>query len=201
MGAVSHVILIILAALVVMAMVSVVRGFLRGVPRPKPSEFKPFIDFPPPPEVVATPGVRRLAWAAVVWATLNIGGLMAWAAWGFVPEGTEVAISVVQIVTIVGYLFVAAALAGVGGLLLLACRADGRRMLAWSGFLFVTISMLGMGLALIYMRSDQSGVELRQQAKLAALAVAAHFIVDTALATMAQRVGLPRTADQPAGEQ
>ena len=192
MEAISYVVFIVLAGLAAMAVVSVLRGFLeRRRPTKPPGPVKPFIDFPPPEAVVRTPGVSRVGTFAMVWATVNLGGIVTWLATGFGMQDRMAGVSGVVQFTAAAYFVIASVLAGMGGLLMLSGRADGRRILSWSGFLFATIVMMGFGVSLVVWGSDQSALADRQVAEVVAIVLFVHLLVDTGLAAAAQRVGLP----------
>ncbi|HDZ21666.1 hypothetical protein LCGC14_0340070 [marine sediment metagenome] len=192
MEAISYVVFIVLAGLAAMAIVSVLRGFLERRRPPKPAgAVKPFIDFPPPEAVVRTPGVSRVGTFALVWATLNLGGIVTWLATGFGMQDRMAGVSDMVRVTAVGYFAIASILAGMGGMLMLSGKADGRRILSWAGFLFVMIVMMGFGISLVVWGSKEAALADRQLAATAAIVLFVHLVVDTGLAAAAQRVGLP----------
>lgn len=190
MEAIFYVIFLILVVLGVMAVVSVIRGFVRKPPKGAAEPVQPFVEYPPPPGVVRTKAVTRTAWLAVLWALLNLAGLAAWATGGL-SLGTAMAeVPMTVRVTAAGYLLVATIYAAMGGVLLMAGKAHGRRMLSWSGFLFVTLVVLLVGISLVVWSSGKEAAT-RQTAMYMGIGLLIHLVVDTLLAASAQRVGLP----------
>jgi hypothetical protein len=196
MEAIFYVIFIVLLVLVVLAIVSVIRGaFKRPDEKVAPAAVKPFVDFPPPPEVVRTPGVAHVGHCAIAWSVLNLAGIIVYLATGMQMGETFSEVAVVVRITMVIYLFVAAVYAGLGGIFLLSSQAIGRRLLSWSGFLFMTLmSLLFAVTLLVWFRGVT--LEGRATAMYVAGALLFHLVIDTILASSAQHVGLPSDADE-----
>ena len=194
MEAIFYVIFIVLIVLVVLAIVSVIRGaFQRPEAKPEAAPVKPFIDFPPPPEVTPTAGVAHVGHVALAWSVLNLAAVVVYLATGMQMGDTFSKVPIVVRITMTVYLLVAAVYAGLGGIFLLSARAAGRRLLSWSGFLFATLMLLMFAVALLtwYQGTTLDG---RRTAMFASVGLAAHLLIDTVLASSAQRVGLPAGA-------
>ena len=194
MEAIFYVIFIVLIVLVVLAIVSVIRGAFRP-PETKPdaAAVKPFIDFPPPPEVTPTGGVARVGHVALAWSVLNLTGVVVYLAMGMQMGDTFSKVPIVVRITMTVYLLVAAVYAGLGGIFLLSAKAAGRRLLSWSGFLFATLVLLLFAMALLAWHQGTT-LEGRRTAMYASAGLLVHLLIDTILASSAQRVGLPANA-------
>ncbi len=194
MEAIFYVIFIVLIVLVVLAIVSVIRGaFRRPDVATEGAPVKPFVDFPPPPEVQPSAGVARVGHVALAWAVLNLAGVIVYLATGMEMGDTFSTVPVVVRVTMVIYLLVAAVYAGLGGIFLLSARAVGRRLLSWSGFLFTTLMSLLFAVSLLTWSRGVT-LEAKRTAMYAAAGLLVHLLIDTILASSAQRVGLPPAA-------
>lgn len=192
----TYVISILLGGLALLAIVSVMRG-IREKPDagPKPQKI-PFIDFPPPQAVQPSSGVTNVGWAATVWAALNLLVGLLWFATQFnlqTSVGMQDVLPALHIA--VGYSMIASVIGGIGGVMLLGCQAQGRRLISWGGFLFTTISVMGFGLALIVWASPSVEMSIKSVAMLMGVLMAVHLVIDAVIASMAQRVGLPPEAD------
>lgn len=191
MEAIFYVIFVVLVVLVILAIVSVIRGaFRKQEEETDGAPVKPFIDFPAPPAVVRTPGVVHVGHCALAWSVLNLAAIVVYLATGMKVGATLSEVAVVVRITMVIYLLVAAVYAGLGGIFLLSGQGIGRRLLSWSGFLFMTLISLMFAVTLLtwFRGSTEDG---RATAMYAAGGLLLHLVVDTVLASSAQHVGLP----------
>lgn len=190
----EYVVFLVLTLLAALAVSSVIRGLFQ---KPAPTEGeppKPFVDYPPPEAVTRTPGVVRIGTLALLWSAANLTVLATWAVTGLGLSTESTDIPVLVRVTAGVYLTIASLLAAWGGLMLLAARGQGRRMLSWAGYLFSALGMLALGVALVVYGSSEAKLEVRSAAKIGAIILAVHLTIDVLLAAMAQRVGLPKKA-------
>ena len=188
----AYVVFLVLTVLAVLAVSSVIRGLFQ---KPTPSEgepAKPFVEYPPPEAVVRTPGVVRIGTFALIWAAANLGVLATWAVTGLGMTAEMTEIPPLVRITMGVYLGIASLLAAWGGLMLLAARAQGRRMLSWAGYLFSALGMLLLGIALVIAGSSEAKLQARTAAKIGAIVLAVHLTIDVSIAALAQRVGLPK---------
>ena len=200
MEGLSYVVFVVLTALAAMAVASVIRGMFKKPIAKGAAErgaAKPFVDYPPPDAVVRTPGVVRVGSMALIWGALNLAAVVTAVATDFDLGERLGRLSLVRATAGV-YVVLAALFTAWGGVLLLSAQASGRRMLSWGGFLFATLGTLTFGVALLMWLSRQSEVSTRAGAKSAVFVLAVHLTIDTVLAAMAQRVGLPGQAQQAA---
>jgi len=199
MVGIFYVIFIILTVLAALAIVQVIRGATQRPKEEAPVEVaKPFVDFPPPPGVVRTRGVTRVGYLALAWFVVNLAGIVAFVAMGMSLGDDTATIPIGVRITGVVYLLIATAYAGLGGIFLLSAKAQGRRLLGWSGFLYATLMFLLTGIALMIWGSPATTLAERKVAKVMAVALGLHLVIDTVMAVMAQRVGLPKGATEAA---
>ena len=193
-----YVVFILLGGLALLAIVTVLRGFLE-VHKARPPGVAPkvpFIDFPPPPAIHPSTGVTQVGWAAAIWAALNLIGAFLWFTTNF---GAQKVLPEYHLAA--SYVAVGAVLAGMGGVLMLSYHPQGRRMIAWGGFLFVTLTVLAFGLSLIMWASPRTTLSVKATARWVTILTGLHLAIDTVIASAAQRVGLPaedRPAEAPA---
>lgn len=201
MEGLSYVIFIVLTALAALAVASVIRGmFKKPVAKDAAAAeatVKPFVDYPPPDAVVRTPGVVRIGTLALIWGVLNLGAVVVGVATGF-DLGERLSDVGLVLGTAAAYVVIASLFTSWGGVLLLSAQANGRRMLSWGGFLFATLGTLAIGVALLMWLAPESDVSTRPGARTAAFVLVVHLAIDTVLAAMAQRVGLPPQSPQAA---
>ena len=195
MEAVFYVIFIVLVVLVVLAIVSVIRGaFRRPDEKPAAGPVRPFVDFPPPPAVERTAGVAHVGHLALAWSVLNLAIVVVYMATGMDVGEMFSKVPIIVRITMVIYLLVAAVYAGLGGIFLLSAQGAGRRLLSWSGFLFTTLMSLLFAVVLLNWMRAVTG-EAKQASMFAAVGLLAHLLIDTLLASSAQRVGLPANTE------
>ena len=188
----AYVVFLVLTVLAVLAVSSVIRGLFQK-PAPADAEpAKPFVEYPPPDAVVRTPGVTRIGTFALIWAAANLAVLATWAVTGLGMSTEMTEIPPLVRITAGVYLTIASLLAAWGGLMLIATRAEGRRMLSWAGYLFSALGMLMLGIALVIYGSSEAKLQARSAAKILAIALAVHLVIDVTIAALAQRVGLPK---------
>jgi len=190
-----YIVFILLGGLAALAIVTVMRGFLedRKVRPPGVAPKVPFIDFPPPPAVRPSAGVSQVGWAASIWSALNLIVAFLWFTTRFGVQGVQPEYHLTA-----GYAVIAAAISGMGGVLLLSCKAQGRRMIAWGGFLFVTITILAFCLSLVMWLSPRTTLSEKEIAMRLTIVTGVHLAITAVIASAAQRVGLP-AAEEPAG--
>ncbi len=195
-GFLTYVIIILLGGLALLAIVSVLRGFLEAkTMRLKPGPKVAFIDFPPPAPVQPSKGVTQVGWSAAIWSALNLVAAFMWFATGFGLKGI-----MPQNYLLAAYVVVAALIGGVGGVLLLSCQAQGRRMISWGGFLFAMITTLAFSFSLIEWSSPRTQLSQKSTAMWMALLSGGHLVIDTVIASAAQRVGVAKGAEPDAAE-
>ena len=194
-GLLLFIVFILLGGLAALAVVAVLRGFLEGR-RARPlgvAPKVPFIDFPPPPAVRPSMGVSQVGWAASIWSVLNLMVAFLWLTTRFGVQDVHPEYHFAA-----GYVVIAAAIGGMGGVVLLSCKAQGRRMIAWGGFLFVTITILAFSLSLVMWASPRTTLSEKEIAMRFTIATGVHLAITAVIASAAQRVGLP-AAEEPAG--
>jgi hypothetical protein len=179
----------VLLSMLVVAMSAALRSF-GGKKKPKKTDAKiPFVDFPPPPPVVLTPAVKTVGTLTMLWMMINALVALYWLINPSVmPMGAESFMIAI-------YIIIASFYGCLGGILLLAGIAQGRRMIAWGGFLFITIMILGLGFTLLLAGSPNAGVDARFAGKIGAVVVFFHLVVDGILGHAAQTVGLTAPAE------
>jgi len=185
----------ILAGLVLIAILSIVRDFLRGVRAPAPPlKYVPFHDFfPPEPVAEATGGVIVVGCAAIGWALLHLAAALVWAVMGeLLPRTVSVGVAAF-------YCCFAAVLTGIGGAMLLARRAYGRRMISWGQFLLAILSFMGLAVALMAWANEDLTESVRGAAIYAAGGLVLYLAVATLIGAAAQRVGRAAQESQPQG--
>ena len=198
------IVFILLGGLAALAIVTVLRGFLedRKVRPPGVAPKVPFIDFPPPPAVCPSTGVSQVGWAASIWSVLNLIVAFLWFTTRFGVEDVQPEYHLAA-----AYVVIAAVIGGMGGVVLLGCKAQGRRMIAWGGFLFVTITILAFGLSLVMWLSPKTTLSEKEIAMRFTIATGVHLAITAVIASAAQPVGLPApsgaveapAAEEPAG--
>ncbi len=186
------VVCVLLGGVIVLAVVSIVRGFRAERPTVAKAARIPFVDFPPPPPVYPSANVSLIGWLAAIWAAFNLMVGFLWFTTRFGLVGAEPAYHIAAI-----YAVVAAVISGLGGILLLGARAQGRRLIAWGGFLFVTLAALAFALSLMMWGSPRTTLTEKSAAMTVALLTGVHLAIDTVIATAAQHVGLTRAGPPP----
>jgi len=186
----SFLVAMFLGGLVIAAIVAVLRGFLEPrAERPKKPAI-PFVDFPPPAAVTPSTGVSLVGWSAMLWGAINLLAAVLWFATRFGMTDVQIAYHLIAVYTIFGSL-----IGGVGGMLLLGCNSQGRRMISWGGFLFTTITLMGFGLSLMIWASPQSTMGEKSTAAAMAIIIGLHLAVDAVIASVAQHVGTAPEAE------
>ncbi|MBS3734042.1 MAG: hypothetical protein KGY99_03865 [Phycisphaerae bacterium] len=147
------------------------------------TEYIPVTDPNPPEPVTASPGVTVFAVVALVWAVGHLVVIGAWAATGAVWSRTF------HHGLVACYLGCAALTTTVGAVMLLRQRRYGRRALAMGQFLFAMVSYMAVVVGVVSLQSPLLRPEHVGPLRLAALAIAGHLGVDTAIGWAAQRVG------------
>ncbi len=193
----TYMVFLLLGGMLVIALAAVMRNLMDAgishAARKGARPIVPFIDFMAPDPVVMTPGVRSVGVATMVWCVINVLLSIYWLLAPFAvtrrPESYLAAI----------YVLVASLIGLLGGLMLLALQPQGRRLIAWFGFLMVTLGFLGLGFALI--RTNVGGPMEQRVAWAMAVLFGAHILVDTVVSSAAQHVGVPEKAadNSPAG--
>jgi hypothetical protein len=172
----------VLISLLVIAMGAALRSF--GPKTKKEGPAVPFVDFPPPPPVILTPAVKTTGTLMLLWMLINILVSVFWLMKPFVvPFSAETFMIGI-------YMIVAASYGIVGAILLLSGVAQGRRMIAWGSFLFVTLMILGLGFTLLLSVAPAAGPDARAAAKIGVVIVFLHLVFDGVLGHAAQTVGL-----------
>ena len=148
------------------------------------SAITPFIDFPPPDPLMVTSGVRSVGTFAMLWAIVNALACVFWLLTNHVIPMTA------ETFMVAIYLLVASLYFCVGGLLLTAGVAQGRRMIAWGGFLYITIMILGLGFTLLMAAGPSVTEANRFAGQIGAVVVLLHLVIDAILGRKSQTVGL-----------
>lgn len=180
----GYIVVAALMVLLVMALVSLLRSFLLGIRAGKgavpPTRIVAVLR---PEPVTVTPGVKVVAAAGVVWAGLHLAAVAVWASTG------ELVTPTFSTALVAVYVALAAALTGIGGILLLAARAIGRRVVAWGQFLLGVAAVLAIAIALMLPGYEDASVELRSWSGVLAACFAAHLVLDVVVGTAAQHAG------------
>ncbi len=193
----TYMVFLLLGGMLIVAIAAVFRNLTdSGVSHEAPKRGKPivpFVDFMLPDPVTLTPGVRTVGAITMVWSIINILLSLYWMLAPFaVTRGPESWFSA-------GYVLVASLIGLLGAIMLLALQAQGRRLIAWFGFLMVTLAFLGLGFALI--RTNVGGPIAQRTAWMMAVLFGVHILLDTVVSSAAQHVGVPEetTAESATG--
>jgi hypothetical protein len=186
----SYMIFLLLGGMLVVALAAMLRSVADMVGperrRKRPQPIVPFIDFVEPDPVTMTPGVRTVGVTTMVWSILNI---LVSIYWLMLPFGVE---RRGESVMGAAYVLLASLIGLLGSLMLLAEQRQGRRLIAWFGFLMVTLAFLGLGFSLI--RMNVGTPSDRDLARAMAFVFGFHILADTLIASSAQHVGAPQLA-------
>jgi len=193
--ALAIIIIAILTGLVLVALFSILRDFLRGTRVPAaPLKYVPFYDFfPPDPVAEVTGGVIVVGSAAAGWGLLHLAAGLTWAIRGeLLPRTVSVGVAAF-------YCCFAAVLTGIGGVMLLRRRAYGRRMISWGQFLLAIVSFMGLAVALMARTNEDLSEWVRGASIYAAGGLLLYLALATLIGAAAQRVGRGPRAAQPQG--
>jgi len=187
---------LVLTGLTLLAILAKLRQFIIAIRQRGPSEpYVPVVDPNPPGEVLRTPGLDRLAGAAIGWAVVHVlvAGLCAASGW---PLGRNLVVT-----ALAGYLAVAAVLTGVGGGMLLAGRRYGRRAIALGQILLALAAIAGILCWPLMPNREEIPLAVRRAAPYITFGSALYLLLITALGVSAQHVGRKEepgsTAEEP----
>ena len=190
---------VVLASLLVaLRLVFGFRQFLR-YRKYEPVEPAPIIN--PPEPVVRTLAGALVAWVAILWSVTNPAMLVAA---GVILQGHQMLSSVpMQLsATLYGlYALVTAVLIGSGGVMLLRLMAWGRRAVAWGVALLGILNVLLFAFCLFLRQFRDTPPEVRRLMIPAAVVLAVHTLIGSAIGVAAQHVGLAdqTSTDRPGG--
>jgi len=185
-----NVVLVVLCGLVVLAVLSLLRGFVRGARMRGPAgPYVPFEDVTPPAPVVRTRRLAGVAWAAVAWGAANLALAVAL---GFI--GDVQVLREMNLLAIAAYVALGALMGGAGGVLLLAGSAAGRTLISWGHFLLGVLDFLGGVLSLLLPRSPRVTPEAAAAWPYLVAAFAVHLLATTVVGALAQTAGSPPDA-------
>lgn len=182
-GIVPILVVVILVGLVLWAIVSLLRAFLRGMRPYRKTPFVPIVDPNPPAPVVKTAGLKTIAVCVIAWAVLHWLVAAAWAG-----TGRFVALSPSSIITVCYFCF-AGLVSAAGGLMLLDGRAYGRRVVAMGHFLFGVAALFGASICIMLPGWEKAPQEYRDVGVYLAGILVAHLATDAILGTIAQHAG------------
>jgi hypothetical protein len=192
--------MLLAGAVILVALLAALRllfGFRQYLRYRKREPFEPREEINPPEPLVRTVGVDLVAWLGIVWSVANLAVL---AGAAMILRGQPVLTSVAMWVSLMVYGLVATVLVGWGGMMLLRLTAYGRRALAWGVALFGIMAVFFFGLCLFLRHFRDTPENVRPLMLPAALVLAAHTLIGTAIGVAAQHVGLPaQTGTQDPG--
>jgi hypothetical protein len=188
-----HLAPMILAAMMVLLAIGVVVSLFRGLTRSaRMHPTKPIIPILPvnPPELITerTIGVELVGWTSIVWSVAHLAILVIWAV--SLPDSILFNNQATTIMSM-AYLFIAATITGIGGIMMLKLMAYGRRAIAWGLMLFGLMGIFGMALCLMLRDFEQGPFyqSMHQAAFPLVAALGIHVVANTLLGAIAQRVG------------
>ena len=138
--------------------------------------------------------------ASMVWSAVNLGGLAV--AGLSMREGTSRIPPLILLPSML-YFTVAALLVGWGGVMLLRLMAYGRRKVAWGVALHGVVNVFLFGLCLFLRQFRDTPSDVRGLMIPAAVVLAAHTVIGTAIGVAAQHVGVANPGvigAEPAGD-
>jgi hypothetical protein len=175
--------------LAVLAILTLFRGLRRAM-IVSPGQYVPIPQVNPPAPVTPSAWVEIVGYTSIVWAVMH------WVLIALAIVGRVVVFTIPITATVTSYVLVAAAITGVGGVMLIRRIAYGRRMISWGLVLLGILAFLGFALSLILRTWEDAPLISRQLATPMAVVLALHTLADTVIGAAAQRVG----AGQPPGE-
>jgi len=181
---------------VFLATAFILTAFLRGVRKKGAAlPFKPVPAIFTPIPVESTPGVWVLGMFALAWSVGHVGTIGWWLATGNLVTRSAPAVGAGL------YLSFATFLVGVGGVLLLAHRPFGRRLIAWGMILLALLAFYALIISMLLPKFEDVPMAVRRSARLIGLFVAVHLLFDVAIGALAQKVGRPEGWSQEQEDQ
>ena len=171
--------------LVVLAIISLFRGFLRAMRKVRLEPSEPIRDPNPPESVVRTAGLDAVAYTAIAWSAIHVLFLLAWARYQFFFDRTAYTFVVAT------YFAVAALITGFGGVLLLRRFPYGRRTVAWGQMLFGLMTFMGFAISVLTLAYEDAPPAASSYALPMVAIFAAHMVIDTIIGAAAQQAGRP----------
>jgi hypothetical protein len=180
-----------LVLLILLAVFSLLRAFLRGIRHGKRQPYVAPMDPNPPAPVETTGALRTVAWASLGWGAFNAALVLVWLA-----RGSKLIDPPVQWLLSI-YVLTSAVAIIAGAFMLLAGRRYGRRGVAWGCMLLGVMSFSGCVMFVIIKYDPESQQLFRDVAIQAAVFLGLHVVADILLGALAQRVGLgPREREE-----
>jgi len=180
---------VLLGGAILLAISSLLRGYLQGL-RLRRGPMPPSVpEVNPPDPVVRTASVTVVGTAAIAWSLAHLVLIGLWAATGRL-FGRELVRDVYAAV-VAAYAAAAALLVALGGSMLLSANPHGRRAVAWGEFLFALLVFMGGVLAVMLPGDEQAPAALRRLAPSLLAGLAAHLAIDAVLGSAAQQAGRP----------
>jgi len=173
----------VIVALVGLAIISLLRGFLRAMRMVRLEPGEPLRDPNPPEPIVRTAGLDAVAYTSIAWSACHVLLVLAWAFYGFVFNRT------VYTVVVAGYFAVAAVITGFGGVLLLKQFPYGRRTVAWGQMLLGLMTFMGFAIAVLTWAYEDAPPAAKPYALPMVAIFAAHMVIDTIIGAAAQQAG------------
>jgi len=167
------------------AAVAVFWGLLRGIKAGGALPYRPIPVIWPPVPIVAGKSVTIVGLLAVGWSLAHLAVASGWSVTGYLMPRVAAAWLAAA------YVAFAALLVGTGGVLMLAKRPFGRRLIAWGTMLLGLLTFYALIISLLLPKYDQAPLWVRRLSRVIAAISAAHIIFNTAVGALAQRVGRP----------
>jgi len=166
-----------------------IRRVRRGWGRLEPVPYQPVPDVFAPEPVVATAASRGVGGAAVFWSAAHLAAVavgIAFAVGALPARGMG---ELAAPFGLAGYVVLAAALTGLGGILLVRATALGRKLICWGQLLFVIAAMWLIAFLVAMPTHHNVPPQLRPYGYWFAGVLLVHAVLDGILGAAARRVG------------
>jgi hypothetical protein len=181
-----------MVSLMVLAAASLIRGFLKAIRYGgQRLPYEPVVDLFPPLPIERTRWAAVVSVAAIVWGVAHVSLGLLWVMTGMVVDRQGSAI-----VTAIYFCF-GASLTGIGGGMMLARMAYGRRMVSWGQFLLAIGAFMALAISVMIPSAREMPQEWREAAVWMAGGSGLYLLAGTVLGAAAQRVGKPKGGAAP----
>ncbi len=179
---------IVFVGVVTLMTLALLRSMMHGV---KARGRLPYVPIPivfPPIPVERTAGVVMIGALAITYSSLHLIACGYWWARGdLVPQITAAYLGSI-------YTSFASVLVCIGGIMLLALRPFGRRLISWGLMLLGLLAFFGLIMALRLPKHHEAELWAPEVTRMIAAGMAGHILIDTLVGMLGQRVGRPPDA-------
>ena len=179
---------VILSAVALLAMLTLLRGFLASIRQRREPAYVPIPDPSPPAPVLRDNAAILVGTGALLWAALHV---LVVAMWGSSRELEDLVPVNAQSVLWACYVLAGGVILAAGAILMLCRKPLGRRIIAWGEFLFGVMSFMMVLVALLLPAQEEAPVRLREAASWLLILAGVHVVIDTVIGSLAQNVGKP----------